>query len=91
MVDFERLPGGTLIAEGLRDLAEGHDTVPALLVLIGRPRLSALGVDVPSTTLLAEHRLYALLAAEDPLTAHSRYNALIRRLVSFERALSCAV
>jgi hypothetical protein len=33
-----------------------------------------------------EHRLYAALAAENPGAAHSRYNALIRRLVSFERA-----
>jgi hypothetical protein len=30
------------------------------------------------------------LAESDPLTAHSRYNALIRRLVSFERAAECA-
>ena len=32
-----------------------------------------------------EHRLYLTLAAEDPDSAHSRYNALVRRLVSFER------
>jgi hypothetical protein len=35
-------------------------------------------------------RLYALLAADDSDSAHGRYNALVRRLVSFERALSCA-
>jgi len=34
--------------------------------------------------------LYALLARDNPDAAHSRYNALIRRLVSFERALACA-
>jgi len=31
-----------------------------------------------------------LLARENPDSAHSRYNALIRTLVSFERALECA-
>ena len=36
-----------------------------------------------------EHKLYELLAAEDSDAAHSRYNALIRQLVSFERALEC--
>jgi hypothetical protein len=36
-----------------------------------------------------EHRLYLRLAADDSDSAHSRYNALIRRLVSFERALAC--
>jgi hypothetical protein len=34
-----------------------------------------------------EHRLYDRFAAEDPDSAHGRYNALIRRLVSFERAV----
>ena len=33
--------------------------------------------------------LYELLAQEDPDSAHSRYNALIRKLVSFERAAEC--
>jgi hypothetical protein len=34
--------------------------------------------------------LYHLLVHDAADTAHSRYNALIRRLVSFERALECA-
>ncbi|MEX2117165.1 MAG: hypothetical protein WEB37_09765 [Bacteroidota bacterium] len=36
-----------------------------------------------------EHLLYDLLHREDPDSAHSRYNALIRTLVSFERAAEC--
>lgn len=36
-----------------------------------------------------EHRLYERLALEDPDSAHSRYNALLRRLTSFESALEC--
>jgi hypothetical protein len=34
----------------------------------------------------AEERLYILIAREDPDGAHARYNAFVRRLVSFERA-----
>jgi hypothetical protein len=37
-----------------------------------------------------EHRLYKLLSEEEPASAHSRYNALVRRLVSYERAAECA-
>jgi hypothetical protein len=36
-----------------------------------------------------EHRLYDLLAGDDPDSAHSRYNAYIRKLVSCERAAEC--
>lgn len=90
VMNLEGLPGGELIAEGLRDLAAGQETVPALLVLIGAPRLSALGLPISAISFGAEHRLYQRLAADDALTAHSRYNALIRRLVSFERAAACA-
>ena len=84
------LPGAELIAEGLEDLRWARVSVPALLVSIGAPRLQLCGVDVPSPLEDPEHRLYLLLAAEDSDSAHSRYNALIRRLVSYERARSCA-
>jgi len=84
------LPGADLIAEGLADLAEGHESIVGLLVAIGAPRLTLLGVMVSTTIVDPEHRLYALLAEEDADAAHSRYNALIRRLVSFERALASA-
>ena len=84
------LPGQDLIDEGLADLSRSAETIPALLVAIGAPRLRQLGIDVPATPAHAEHRLYALLARDDADAAHSRYNALVRRLVSFERALACA-
>lgn len=85
------LPGYELIREGLDDLAQGKTSVAAYLVLVGRERLRAVGVDVPPTEVAApEHGLYDLLAREDSDSAHSRYNALIRRLVSFERAAECA-
>jgi hypothetical protein len=84
------LPGGDLIEAGLADLRTGADTIPALLVSIGSPRLRQIGFAVPRTIAEPESRLYDLLAAEDEDSAHSRYNALIRRLVSFERAAECA-
>ena len=88
--DFSSVPGGELVREGLEDLAAGRESEAAFLVLIGTPRLRRLGVEVPETqTTIPEHELYQLLASSDSDSAHSRYNALIRRLVSFERALEC--
>ena len=85
------LPGHELVAEGLRDLQQQRETVAALLVAIGAPRLSRLGIELPAQLPHdPEHRLYTLLAKDDSDSAHSRYNALIRRLVSFERAAECA-
>lgn len=85
-----RLPGGDLVARGLSDVEAGVETAESLLVSIGAPRLARLGFAVTGTVPAPEHRLYDLLAAEDSDSAHGRYNALIRRLVSFERAAECA-
>ena len=88
---YEGLPGYPMVREGLNDLADGRESPAALLVLIGAPRLRRIGIDVPLAAVdFPEHRLYALLAAQDSDAAHSRYNALIRELVSFERAAECA-
>lgn len=84
------LPGGDLIAAGLDDLARNAVSVPALLVSIGAPRLRQLGFAIPRTIADPESRLYDLLARSDGDAAHGRYNALVRRLVSFERAASVA-
>jgi hypothetical protein len=88
-VAFEHLPGGDLVAKGLEDLARSTVSVEALLVSIAAPRLEALGVLVDGSLADPEHRLYERLACEDPDSAHSRYNALLRRLTSFESALEC--
>ena len=84
------LPGSELIEKGSADLAQGIESVEALLVSIAGPRLSRIGYSLPAGLQHPERRLYALLAAEDSDSAHSRYNAWIRRLVSFERAAECA-
>lgn len=86
----DALPGEDIITRGLRDLDAGRITVGALLVSIGAPRLRCLGVIIPSAIAHPEHRLYELLAQAEPDAAHAQYNALVRRLVSFERALACA-
>jgi hypothetical protein len=86
---FAGLPAGDLVAQGVADLSRGLESMPALLVSIGAPRLSRLGLAIAAPWPDAEHRLYALLASEHADAAHSRYNALVRRLVSFERAATC--
>jgi hypothetical protein len=90
MTGHRDVPGSDLIEVGLADLDRGRESIPALLVSIGAPRLEALGVRVPHPLPHPEHRLYGWLQRDDADAAHSRYNALIRRLVSFERALACA-
>lgn len=88
-MELDGFPGGDLIERGLRDLARGDETMEALLVAIGGPRLRRLGFSVKAVE-MPEHRLYELLARTDPDGAHSRYNALLRRLTSFCRAADCA-
>jgi len=84
------LPGEDLIEAGLQDLREGRETIAALLVAIGAPRLKRLGVELPDhLPANPEHRLYDLLSRTDQDSAHSRYNAFIRKLVSHERAAQC--
>lgn len=89
--DYENsLPGSDLVRQGLADLARGERSEPALLVLIGSPRLRRLGVAVPETETPSppfEHQLYELLETRLGSGAHSYYNSLIRRLVSYEHAL----
>jgi hypothetical protein len=84
------LPGADLVERGLHDLVSGVDSPEALLVSIGAPRLRRLGLQVARPIPMPEHRLYKLLSDRHGNAAHSRYNALVRRLVSFERAASAA-
>lgn len=85
---FDNLPGYELIREGVADLERGEmATIPALLVAIGSPRLREIGLTLPAVLPDSpEHRLYERLSLDNADAAHGRYNALIRRLVSFERA-----
>ncbi len=88
--NLEELPGAEFVLQGLEELADGKETASSLLVAIGSPRLRRLGLPIPPGSELPErpeHRLYDLLALKHDDNAHSQYNAMIRRLVSFERTL----
>ena len=78
------LPGRELIVAGLDDLRSGRDTVEAMLVATGAPRLRACGIDVPGADQPDSGlRMYRLLGERDAQGAYSTYNALRRRLSSF--------
>jgi len=83
------LPGEMLVRRGLSDFQAGLCTIPSCLVRIARPRLSRAGLmpqSVPGQSGEPELQLYDLLKRERG-DAYSRYNALVRELVSFENAL----
>jgi hypothetical protein len=85
---IDDLPGSDLVIEGLADLRDGRDSTSAALVQMAAPRLRDIGFDIPQrrTAEPASHHLYDLLATSDPAGAHSRYRALIGRMVKFARA-----
>ena len=89
-MDTDLLPGDDLVRQGLRDLSEGRRSVPALLVSIGSNRLRRAGLTVPAPLPDPDQGLYLALRERYGDDAYSRYNSLVRRLVSFERALECA-
>lgn len=83
------LPGQELVKQGLADLAAGGETDCGLLLQIAAPRLRSLGIPICplATPLPWEHALYARLESRLGPAAHSYYNSLIRRIVSFAHAL----
>ncbi len=86
--DETLLPGEELVQQGLAELAEGKLTDYALLVLIASPQLRRLGMSIPDVPLPApaEHKLYERIEERLGPGAHSYYNNLIRRIVSYARA-----
>ena len=79
-------PGGDIVAKGLADLDQGLRTEEALLVMVAGPRLRGLGFEfqgLDSVTRPYEHALYEAIQERLPSGAHSAYNALIQRIVSF--------
>jgi hypothetical protein len=83
------LPGEEIVRQGLADLAQDRVTDCSLLVLIASPRLKRLGIEVPDRAFPKpyEHELYTRLEERHGAGAHSCYNSLIRRIVSYARAL----
>jgi len=82
------LPGSERIQEGLRDYHDNRHTLSSCLVRMARRRLARAGLMEASSRhdINAELDLYHLLSHEGN-QAHSRYNALVRELISFEHAL----
>jgi len=87
---LDGLPGAAPVRQGLEDLRAGRRSPEACLVRMARPRLSRAGLMPPTPDPddddEAELELYRLLAPEGA-RAHSRFNALVRELISFEHAL----
>lgn len=79
-----KFPGAELVDAGLADIAAGRTTVEALLLAAAEPRLARVGVRLPEHSLDGSGRhLYAMLEAELGTRAHSRYNALHRRVIAY--------
>jgi hypothetical protein len=84
------LPGTSLIERGLEDLKDGRTTAESLLVTVAAARLEALGVLDPGLatgSTEAPLALYAWLGKSGVPDPYSTYNALLRELSSFVRAL----
>lgn len=91
--DLESLPGAEIVLPGVEDLQRGRDTIDAAAVLIASRRLGSAGVALPpSPDRNGEpgHHLFGLLIEADTPDPHSRYNAILRRIDSFARALEGA-
>ena len=85
----DALPGADLVERGLADLRAGHPSIEGMLVLCASDRLADHGIAVPPSPVTdPEDVLYRLIRDEvGEAGAHSRYNALRRRLVSYLNAL----
>jgi hypothetical protein len=83
------LPGADLVEAGLADLTAGVESVPALLVAAFSMRLRRLGYAVPDR--LPDEPLLQLyrLLERNRADAHTHFNALLRRMVSFAEAAEC--
>ncbi|WP_395750184.1 hypothetical protein [Prosthecobacter sp.] len=90
MIPLDQLPGSELILRGLTDYAEGRVTKESCLLAVAWTRLQRGGLPMPARTPERfpepEMQLYSILRSE-PGDAYSRYNSLLRRLISFEQSL----
>lgn len=91
-VELGGLPGSEIVLAGLDDLAAGRESANASAVAMASRRLTAAGIDVPSPPAgePAGHSLYRQLTESGERDPHSRYNAVVRRVLSFIRAVEHA-
>jgi hypothetical protein len=85
---LKSLPGAEIVLPGIADLEAGRQTINASAVQSAAPRLRRVGFEVPGTggAVPAAHTLYEQLSEELGDGAHSRYNAILSRVVSFAGA-----
>lgn len=87
---WEKLPGWEIVSDGLRDISAGRVTPAACALWIALPKLRRAGIvddaRLGQPIVNPELVMYRLLRSEGG-NAYSRYNALLRRLVSFEHAV----
>ena len=89
-IHLEGLPGSDLVRLGIEDLLARRTTVASCLAVVALPKLQGFGLVPPNFSPCfgqGELTLYRILCKEGG-DAYSRYNALLRELVSFEQALS---
>jgi hypothetical protein len=86
--DLKSLPGAEIVLPGIADLEAGHNSVNAIAVQCAATRLRGLGLNAPGVEgdTPAAHQLYLRLSDELGDAAHSRYNAILRRVASFAGA-----
>lgn len=85
---LQSLPGAEIVLSGIADLRAGEMSTDALAVQAAAPRLRELGFDAEESQgrVPAAHQLYQQLYRELGDAAHSRYNAILSRVMSFARA-----
>jgi hypothetical protein len=89
---YERLPGAEIVLAGIADIEAGRKSINASAVQCAAPRLRRAGLAAPSSqeNVPAAHDLYGQLRAEYGDAAHSRYNAILARVISFAGAAELA-
>ena len=86
--DLNSLPGAEIVLPGIADLEAGRRTTNAIAVQCAATRLRGIGLNAPGSEgdVPAAHQLYRRLSDELGDGAHSRYNAILRRVASFAGA-----
>jgi len=86
--DLQSLPGSEIVLPGIADLEAGRSSVNAIAVQCAATRLRGIGLNAPGVEgdTPAAHQLYARLSDDLGNGAHSRYNAILRRVASFAGA-----
>jgi hypothetical protein len=87
-VDLNSLPGAEIVLPGIADLEAGRRSVNSIAVQCAATRLRKVGLNAPGVEgdVPAAHQLYSELSEELGNGAHSRYNAILRRVASFAGA-----